>query len=158
MVGDGDRGATLELLLAKLLFCGKRRIQILGMSATIPNLERVASWLCAQTYIGDFRPVPLREHVCVEGGVYDANMQVRKKRGERVDEGRGREGGGKAALIIFSFSFFLFLFLSSGDAESEGDCERPGCSFGFSLLRGSSFTSPLFPSLSSAYSNCLGST
>ena len=87
MVGDGDRGATLELLLAKLLFCGKRKIQILGMSATIPNLESVATWLCAQTYIGDFRPVPLREHLCVDGKVFDTDMREMRK----VTAGKGGE-------------------------------------------------------------------
>lgn len=33
MVGDGDRGAILEMLLTKLVHCGQK-IQIVGMSAT----------------------------------------------------------------------------------------------------------------------------
>lgn len=79
MVGDGDRGAILELLLSKIIFCGKRKIQILGMSATIPNLNEIASWLGAQTYIGDFRPVPLREYVVIGGCVHDNKMEVVRK-------------------------------------------------------------------------------
>lgn len=86
MVGDGDRGATLELLLAKLLFCGKRKIQILGMSATIPNLQNVATWLGAQTFIEDFRPVPLREYLCIDGKVMDPKMEVvRRVQGKGID-------------------------------------------------------------------------
>lgn len=118
MVGDGDRGATLELLLAKLLFCGKRKIQILGMSATIPNLESVATWLGAQTYIGDFRPVPLREHLCVDACVYDANMaMIRKvkaqgKGGETILTALCTEVLPLFLLLILLFSPSLLPFVS----------------------------------------------
>jgi hypothetical protein len=33
MVGDGERGVILEMLLTKLVFCGAH-IQVIGMSAT----------------------------------------------------------------------------------------------------------------------------
>uniref|UniRef100_A0A7S1QJ11 Helicase C-terminal domain-containing protein n=1 Tax=Neobodo designis TaxID=312471 RepID=A0A7S1QJ11_NEODS len=68
MIGDGKRGATLELLLSKLRTCAPRA-QIVGMSATVPNLLDLATWLDAECYVGTFRPIPLTQHVVCKGSV-----------------------------------------------------------------------------------------
>ncbi|KEG14449.1 putative ATP-dependent RNA helicase [Trypanosoma grayi] len=68
MLGESRRGATLELFLSKLL-CFPNKVQIIGMSATIPNLPNIATWLRASCYVGTYRPVPLRQHAVVEGMV-----------------------------------------------------------------------------------------
>lgn len=47
-------------------------IQIIGMSATLPNLELLAGWLHAALYTTDFRPVPHRECVKMGTSVYDS--------------------------------------------------------------------------------------
>jgi POLQ-like helicase len=67
MLGDGRRGATLEMLLTK----AKRipAVQIIGMSATVPNLPDIARWLNAECYLGNFRPVELVTHTVCEGRV-----------------------------------------------------------------------------------------
>lgn len=63
MVGDTQRGYNLETLLTKTMFNQQSSIQILGMSATISNLSQLASFLRADIYTRDFRPVELKEFV-----------------------------------------------------------------------------------------------
>ena len=64
-VTEPDRGFLLEVLLTKILLyerLKKRRrgeLQIIGLSATLPNLETVARWLGARLFTSVFRPVPL---------------------------------------------------------------------------------------------------
>lgn len=62
MVGDAQRGYCLEMLLAKAIFQSQARIQIIGMSATISNLQEIAKFLKADVYTRDFRPVELKEY------------------------------------------------------------------------------------------------
>ncbi|BES88139.1 DNA polymerase theta [Nesidiocoris tenuis] len=69
LLGDPHRGYLLELLLTKLRYICKKGlcppIQIIGMSATLPNLEILSKWLDAALYVTDFRPIPLTEYLKV---------------------------------------------------------------------------------------------
>ena len=92
MIGDPHRGYLLELLLTKLMYVCRNRnpceqndvvrsksmsasIQLIGMSATLPNLDTLADWLGAELYYTDFRPVPLREMVKIGPTLYDTTFQ-----------------------------------------------------------------------------------
>ncbi|XP_044856994.1 DNA polymerase theta [Mauremys mutica] len=90
MLGDSHRGYLLELLLTKVRFVTEKvakrptkengpvfdSIQIVGMSATLPNLGLLASWLNAELYHTDFRPVPLMEWVKIGRNIYDSSMKL----------------------------------------------------------------------------------
>ncbi len=52
---------------------GSNGIQIIGMSATLPNLAMFSSWLDADLYLTDYRPVPLTELMKVGKTVMDSN-------------------------------------------------------------------------------------
>ncbi|XP_028966525.1 helicase POLQ-like [Galendromus occidentalis] len=81
MIGDGSqRGAGLEVLLVKLKKMSNA--QLIGMSATIGNINEVAGFLNAEIYLGSFRPVELIEHILVERTVLEVtkSFELRLKR------------------------------------------------------------------------------
>ncbi|XP_069680536.1 helicase POLQ-like [Periplaneta americana] len=76
LVGESNgRGSTLEGLLTKLLYLDAN-IQIVGMSATIGNLCEVATFLKAETYTKNFRPVELKEYVKCDDCLYAINYNT----------------------------------------------------------------------------------
>ncbi|KAM4054853.1 DEAD/DEAH box helicase [Hirsutella rhossiliensis] len=73
MVDDDHRGYLLELIATKLLSLDQP-IQIIGMSATLPNMNLMAEWLDAHCYETRYRPVPIEEHLVYDGKVFPAGL------------------------------------------------------------------------------------
>ncbi|XP_011146257.1 DNA polymerase theta isoform X2 [Harpegnathos saltator] len=83
LLGDANRGYLLELLLTKLKYMTIRNddinIQLIGMSATLPNLSLLAKWLDAELYKTEFRPIPLNEYCKIGTHVYDNKFRLVRK-------------------------------------------------------------------------------
>ena len=75
MIGEeGGRGACLEACLAKIMYC-QPSVRIVGMSATLANLQTIANFLNAQLYISDFRPVTLHEYFKLGQNIFRVSVK-----------------------------------------------------------------------------------
>ena len=68
ILNDAGRGPTLEVLITILRELVKDA-QIIALSATIGNPERLAEWLGAELVVDDWRPVKLHKGVCFENEI-----------------------------------------------------------------------------------------
>jgi helicase len=65
LLNDFSRGPTLEIILS-LILTKYKKIQILGLSATISNYDELSKWLRAIVIKDDFRPTILEHHIVLE--------------------------------------------------------------------------------------------
>ncbi|HJW19205.1 MAG TPA: DEAD/DEAH box helicase [Candidatus Nitrosotalea sp.] len=123
LLGDDDRGPTLEIVLTKLKLLPQKP-QILALSATVTNADEIADWLGCKLVHSEWRPVPLSE------GVYDqgiVTMQDRKKfevltsiRGPPVDLGLDSlNDGGQAILFAETRTRSVSLATKASEAVSK---------------------------------------
>lgn len=62
LIGDESRGARLETFLSAARYMNPDT-RILGLSATISNIEDVSGWLEAESVVSSFRPVQLEKGI-----------------------------------------------------------------------------------------------
>jgi len=90
LIGDENRGPTLEMILTQLKLL-ETNPQIVGLSATITNSDEIANWLGCKLVQNDWRPVPLSEGVCDGGEVTMSDGKIfeveRSLRGTPIDLG-----------------------------------------------------------------------
>jgi len=123
LLGDDDRGPTLEIVLTKLKLLPKRP-QILALSATVTNADEIADWLECKLVHSEWRPVPLSEGVYDQGVV---TMQDNKKfeiqtsiRGPPVDLGLDSlNNGGQAILFAETRTRSVSLATKASEAVSK---------------------------------------
>ncbi len=77
LLNDGERGPTLEVVLARLMQINPD-IQVLALSATIKNAEELADWLKADFVTTEWRPVTLKEGVLLHREVHFKNGDAMK--------------------------------------------------------------------------------
>ncbi|KAM6441043.1 helicase POLQ-like isoform 2-T3 [Liasis olivaceus] len=75
MLGEGGRGGILEMTLSKILYASKTT-QIIGMSATLRNVEDLQQFLKAEFYTSNFRPVELKEYVKIQDSIYEVDSKA----------------------------------------------------------------------------------
>ncbi|NXU11533.1 HELQ Helicase, partial [Pardalotus punctatus] len=75
MLGEGSRGAILEITLAKILYTSKKT-QIIGMSATLNNVGDLQKFLQAEYYTNSFRPVELKEYIKIRDTIYAVDSKT----------------------------------------------------------------------------------
>ncbi|CAM9144280.1 unnamed protein product [Scytosiphon promiscuus] len=90
LIGDKSRGFLLELMLTKQRLLCPQSTQaskrLICLSATLPNIERLAKWLNASLYRTEYRPVHLRHFVC------DGRVVYRPSRMTQSGNGPGPNG------------------------------------------------------------------
>jgi len=69
LINDPERGPTLEVTLVKFRKFNPKA-QVIGLSATIRNAKELAEWLDAEMIESDWRPVPLKQGVYLDGELF----------------------------------------------------------------------------------------
>jgi helicase len=74
LIASPDRGATLEMVIAKLRHRNPA-MQVIALSATVGNPGALAGWLDAELVTSEWRPVDLREGVFCNGTIHFADHE-----------------------------------------------------------------------------------
>lgn len=77
LIHDPERGPTLEITITKFRKFNPD-LQVIALSATIKNSKELASWLGAEHISSDWRPVPLKEGVFLDGTIRFTDNTTRK--------------------------------------------------------------------------------
>ncbi|MDD5502491.1 MAG: DEAD/DEAH box helicase, partial [Candidatus Thermoplasmatota archaeon] len=106
LINDGDRGPTLEVTLARFRQINKEA-QIIALSATINNSQDIAIWLDAKHVKSEWRPVPLKCGVYLDGEISYPNN------GSRQIVGKGTDDIAKLVLDTIQRGYQAMVFLGT---------------------------------------------
>ena len=77
MIGDLSRGYYVESIITKLKYIENQEncppVQVIGMSATLSNLDKIWEWINAELFLTNFRPIELNEYIMVNHKIYRAD-------------------------------------------------------------------------------------
>ena len=76
LMNDPNRGPTLEVTLTKFRMINPKA-QIIALSATVRNSKQIAEWLGAAHFTSEWRPVPLKEGIYVDGRIFFSDNSTR---------------------------------------------------------------------------------
>ena len=128
LLGDEDRGPTLEIVLTKLKLL-EQAPQILALSATVTNAGEISEWLGCKLVESEWRPVPLWEGVYDQGMVTMQNgkdFEVKTSiRGAPVDLGLDSlKNGGQAIVFAETRARSVSLATKASEAVSKFVTEK----------------------------------
>ncbi len=105
LLNESERGPTLEVVLARLMQVNPS-MQVLALSATMGNVDEIATWLKAQFVITEWRPVTLKEGVLLHDEIQfkdgDARKILRKTSNDAVNLALNTIKTGGQALVFAS--------------------------------------------------------
>ncbi|MCP8317655.1 MAG: DEAD/DEAH box helicase, partial [archaeon] len=103
VVGDDDRGPTLEMTVTKILYYA-HEAQVLALSATVKNSKELANWLRAKLIDTRWRPIKLVEGIYQYGEISFSDGSIRKikptNRGHAIDVAIDTVAEGGQSLIF----------------------------------------------------------
>lgn len=83
LLGEGNRGMTLEVLLTRFLYSMYKKLlkcRIIGLSATVGNPRYLSNWIGAKLIRSEWRPVKLQEFIYCNGKSFGAKYDIKKHR------------------------------------------------------------------------------
>jgi len=98
MLSDAHRGFLLEVMLSKVKYLLRDRVQVVGMSATLPNIADLAGWLDSSLYTTQYRPVELEVKVCLSKKLH--SVEPRKVRSTLDDLTSTATDGGAFDFVV----------------------------------------------------------
>jgi len=128
LLNDGERGPTLEVVLARLMQVNPD-MQVLALSATINNVEEIAEWLKAGYVTMEWRPIQLNEGVVLHEEIQfkdgDARKIEKKSRNSAINLALNTIKAGGQALIFANTRRKAVTLAKKATSEVEGLLSKP---------------------------------
>lgn len=90
LLTDQNRGYIIEHIVSKILYSNFKnmsKIRIVGLSATLPNIETISDWFHGINYVCTVRPIKINEYIVENGNVTTLDNEIIKSFDtQKVDE------------------------------------------------------------------------